>query len=239
MRPGAIRACAACGIAGPLLFAAFVAAGTTMQDGYSSRTEYISALSAQTADDPWLMIAGFAAIGLLTVPFAAALQAGLPPGSRLGPGLVAVAGVGLVATGFLRNDCSDALEPCQAQLREEASWQNTAHDAVSGAAFFCIATSPLPLARRMRRDPEWRALGWYSLGTVPAIVVPMILYGFELAGDWGGAVQRAFVGVALLWVEVVAWRLLVRGRADGEGVHSRHGEQERPRRDARRPLGLP
>ena len=190
-----------------MLFAASVALATVLQGSYSSRTEYISGLSALTADSPWAMVGGFVVLGLLALPFAAGLHRGLPPGSALAPGLIAGAGVGLAAIGLLRNDCSDALQVCKDQLEEHASWHSIAHDVVSAPAFLCIVLAPLAMARRVRRDDTWGDLAQPSVLVVPPTAMLMVVYGLELAGDWGGVVQRGFVALPLAWVLGVSWRL--------------------------------
>jgi hypothetical membrane protein len=72
-------------------------AGTLVQDGYSARREDVSALAARSADDAWIVIAGLVVTGALTAAFAPALHlaVGRGHGSRLGPALVALAGIGI------------------------------------------------------------------------------------------------------------------------------------------------
>jgi hypothetical protein len=201
---------AACGVAGPLVFLACMAAATLTQDDYSSRREYISALGARTADARWIMAVGFTALGALAVPFAAGLRKGIPGRPLAGPVLLAGAGAGLALIGIVPNDCSDALAACEAQLREHTSWQNVFHDTASAPAFFCLVAAPIALARPMARDPRWRGFALFSLITSAVVAVVMIVDGLEVAAEWGygGLVQRVHAGLLLLWAEAVAWRLL-------------------------------
>jgi hypothetical membrane protein len=196
---------------GPATFLAAVVASSILQEDYSWRREYISGLSAVTAKHPWVMVGGFVAAGICTIPFALALHIGISEGrgSAAGPLLIALSGPGLAAVGLLQNDCSDALRACKEQLKEYASWHSVAHDLVSWPTFFCLVVGPLVLARRMARDPRWLPMARFTVFVLPVIAAVMVVDGLEVAGGWGGLVQRSHILLLLTWAEAMAVRLLL------------------------------
>lgn len=203
-----LRALALCGAVAPLVFTvAWVAAGS-VQTGYSARREDISALAALDAEHPWIMIAGLAVSGALTTAFAVAVRFRVG-GARIGPALVTLAGLGMVGLGVLRNDCSSVTEACEARVEAGAvSWHHTAHDVLSAPVFAAAVVAPLLLARRFRADVRLESLGAYSIATAAALAVLFVLGGLEAVPAWNGVIQRAAVSLAVLWMEVVALRLL-------------------------------
>jgi hypothetical protein len=213
--PAAARLLAACGALAPVIFTtAWVVAGV-VQDGYSARREDISALAARSAGHPWLMIAALVTTGLLIAAFALALDRGVRRGSVAGPALVAICGLGMVALGLLRNDCSSLTVECEARIDAgEVSWQHTAHDLVSAPVIAAAVAAPLVLALRFRADVSWRSLAPYSAAAAPALAALFALGGLELAPTWNGVLQRVAVSVALLWLEVAALHLLRLPTAD-------------------------
>ena len=204
------RALLLCGALAPLIFTSAWIIGTLFQKGYSIRREDISALAALDAEHPWIMIAGFALSGALTTAFAVAVCSCLPR-SRVASALVALAGLGMIALGLLRNDCSTETEACKARITAgEVSWHHDAHDALSAPVFAAAVVAPLLLAPRFGRELRSKALAAYSLVTVAALAALFALGGLDAVPGWDGAVQRAGVLLALLWLEVVALCLLAR-----------------------------
>jgi hypothetical protein len=194
------------GLLAPLVFTtAWVVAGA-LQSDYSPRREDLSALAAETADHAWIMIAGLIATGALMATFAPALRV---TGSRIGPVLVALAGVGVAGLGLLRNDCSSRLPSCEARVDAGGvSWHHTAHDVLSAPVFALAVAGPIVLAKAFRRRPALAPLARVS------VVVSLVLAGLFVAGGvdatpgWHGVIQRVAVSIAFLWLGAVALRLL-------------------------------
>jgi hypothetical protein len=204
-----------CGAVAPVVFtAAWVTAGL-VQKGYSVWQEDISALAALDAEHPWIMIDGLAAAGSLTIAFAAGLSYRIPR-SRTASALVALAGLGLIALAFLRNDCSAQTDPCKDRIAAGAvSWHHHAHDVLSGPVFAAAVVAPLLLAARFRADDRVKALAPYSIATAAVVAVIFAVGGLDAFPAWDGVVQRAGVSVAFLWMELTALRLFSLGRHGG------------------------
>jgi hypothetical protein len=209
------RKLAVCGMLAPAVFtAAWLVAGF-VQRGYDARREDISGLAALTAEHPWIMAAGLVIPGLLTVGFAAGLHRGVGggKGSKLGPALVALAGGGLVAIGFLRNDCSSLTVECNAHIEAgNASWHHTAHDVLSLPVFAAAVLAPAAMAPRFAGDAKWRHLAPLSLTAAPVLAVLFVLGGIEVIPAWNGVLQRWAASTAFAWMEVAALQLLRLGQ---------------------------
>src|SRR5262249_57287268 len=94
------------GIAGPVAFTGAWIAASLLQTGHSAVGVQISGLAATDARNPWIMIAGFAALGGCSVAFGSALREALGGPARAGPAprLIQAAGVLTVPAGLLRRD---------------------------------------------------------------------------------------------------------------------------------------
>lgn len=207
--PTAARLLAGCGALAPVIFTATWVVAGFVQDGYNARREDISALAARSAEHPWLMIAGLVTTGLLIAAFAVALHRGVRRGSVAGPALVALCGLGMVALGLLRNDCSSLTEECEARVEAgDVSWQHRAHELVSVPVFAAAVAAPVVLALRFRADAGWRALAPFSAAAAPALAALFALGGLEPAPSWNGVIQRVAVSAVLVWLEVAALHLL-------------------------------
>jgi hypothetical protein len=195
------------GIAGPVAFSGAWIAASLLQTGHSAAGVQISGLAAPDARDPWIMIAGFAALGGCSVAFGSALREALGGPARAGPAprLIQVAGALTVAAGLLRRDRMLLASPAG------ESWHSHAHDMVSLLIYTALVAAPVLLALRLRGDPGWRAprllLSAGSLAT--AAVLAVFVSG--ALGSWNGVVQRIGVSLPLAALCAVAARLLAAG----------------------------
>jgi hypothetical membrane protein len=193
---------AAAGVAGPVAFTLAWVAGSLRQPRLPVTAAQISGLAAENATDPWLMIAGFVALGCCAVGFGAALAAGLGGYRTSGPGpaVIQAAGVLAIAAGLLRRD----------HLLLTAgpeSWHNHAHDVVSAASYVLLVAGPVLLAWRLRRDSRWRRLAG-SLAAAAAVAAGLLVAFYADPRDsWDGTLQRIAVSLPLAAVVAVAVRL--------------------------------
>ena len=190
---------AVAGVLIPIVFVALVIVAAASYPGYSHVTQFMSQLGV--GPSAAITNANFVVTGLLLVAFAFGLHLGIGEGkgSMLGPALLALSGLGWVLAGVF---------PC-------SEWTCTAtdvHNAVAAPlAFVPIALAPLVFSRRLRADARWRGYASYSVGTGLALVVLMVVYRiteYTLLEPWVGIAQRFLVAVMLLWIGVMALRLL-------------------------------
>jgi Protein of unknown function (DUF998) len=206
--PSRGRAPALAGIAGPVAFTAAWVVGTLRQEGYDIAEEQISGLAAPDARDPWMMTAGFLALGASVTLFASALEEALGGRRRAGPGplLVRLAGLGAVAAGLLHRDRM-LLHPPDGRLAGAQSWMNDGHDLASLMVYAVLVATPFVLARRFAEEPAWRRLVVPTLATGVANLVLLGLFTSKVVEPWNGIVQRVAVTVPLAWTVTVAARL--------------------------------
>ena len=147
-----------------------------------------------------LQVLNFVLFGLALIAFARGVHRGIGAGrgSKVGPALLAVAGIGLLLCGFKTEPDVSALP-------------RTLHGQVHFVAFFvamgAILPVPFVLWRRLRREPDWRGYGRYSLVTGALAILSLFVPG-----------QVAFyltLAIVLTWLEVLAIRLwVVAGRSE-------------------------
>jgi len=183
----------ACGvIAGPLFVAVFLIAGAT-RPGYDAITSAVSQLAL--GDRGWLQTLNFLVGGSLLIAFGVGLWRTAPDNaivSRLGPSLIGLVGIGLVAAGVF---------PIGDEL----------HVMASMVVFVGLPVTCVAFAASFRRQ---HSRGWvlYSLAT--GLLLAVLVVGLIPALDGGGPfanvaglVQRATIGVWFAWVTLVALHL--------------------------------
>ena len=195
------------GIAGPAAFTGAWIVASLLQAGHSAAQVQISGLAAPDARDPWIMIAGFAALGGCSVALGSALRHALPGPARAGPAprLIQAAGALTVAAGLLRRDRMLLASPAG------ESWHNHAHDVVSLLIYAALVAAPLLLARGLRGDSRWRAPGLLLTASSLATAAVLVVFVSGALGSWNGVMQRIGVSLPLAALCAVAVRLLAAG----------------------------
>lgn len=192
---------ATCGIVGPVLYTIVLATLGLLQPDYSHITQSMSELGEVGAPNATIMnIAGFILLGLLIIAFAFGLHRCISEGkgSKIGPALVAVSGAALVMTGIF---------PCDPGC-VDVSIVGITHSVFAMIAAFAMTLAPLVIIPRLKRDARWQSYLAYSLVTVVVALALSAVYGLNIFEQWNGALQRISMGVPLIWMEVMAIRLL-------------------------------
>ena len=193
------------GVIGPVLFVVvFLVEGAIRADaGYDPMRMFISLLSL--GDLGWQQIANFLVSGALVLGGAFGLGRVLTdgPGSRWGPRLIGLAGVGLMLAGVFVTDPSYGYPP-GAPLGPPTSptWHGVIHLLVSMLVFFGLPVAMVVMARRFRGEgSRWALYCWVS-----AVGVLVFLFAGLAFTDVAGLLQRVAVLLALGWVAQVMWR---------------------------------
>lgn len=210
-RDGPLRILAVCGMAGPVVFALLVAVASFYYPGYSQMTQAVSELGGAGAPNPAIQNANFFLIGVLVVAFAFGLQRGIGDGrgSKLGPVFIGVFGVS--------SGLANAFLPCDRGC-EFQTIVGTMHNVTGLAGFLAAIAGLFLISRRFDHDPFWRSHRPYTLLTAVVALVSLLAWiGIAKAAEIGslnGVLQRVFIAVWLVWVEVTAVRLFwVSGRS--------------------------
>ena len=207
------RAAAAAGIAGPAAFTAAWIAGSLRQAGYAPTEIQLSGLAAPDARDPWIMIAGFLALGGCTIAFGQALHDALGGRGRAGPAprLIQAAGALTIADGLLRRDH-------MLLVAGSASWHSHAHDVISAVIYVDLVLAPNLLAARFGREPggrgSWRRWQMTLIGAAAVTAATLVAFGADTSGPGAGILQRIAVTTPLAVLAAMAARL-VRAPAAG------------------------
>ena len=194
------RFLALAGVAGPFVYAAVVAVLGRLYPGYSHLSQTMSELGAADAPHALIMnIAGLGLLGIMIMAFAAALHQGSSQSGRtiFGTVLIAASGAALVMT---------AVFPCD--TGGEITTAGRLHGVFAAVGSVCMVVGMLITAFILYKDSQWRDCAILSVTIALLASALAALYGLDIIEGWKGALQRVSMGVALLWVVVVAVRLL-------------------------------
>jgi hypothetical membrane protein len=186
------------GVVAPILCASIFVIAARLRPGYSSIRQYGSDLAL--GQNGWLQTANFILVGLLLICFALALQRGIKSaqGSKLGPALVGVYGLGWVLVGVFHG----ALHQLSTDL------------------FVALPLSCLAIAPRLAADEQWK--GYVRLTVGFGIVGLVFSAGWYVhhihvliphIDSWIGLYQRVFYAELLAWIEIMALHLFTRTAA--------------------------
>jgi hypothetical membrane protein len=195
-------------LAGQVAFiASWVAAGA-LEPHYSAVKEYVSELGARNAAHPWIVDAGIAVFGASFIALGVALRRALPRrrAAVVACGLFAVAGLGILASGFLQMDCPISVNAhCRALSDAGAlSWHHYGHLWTSFGARLLLVATPFAIAAALWPAPSGVAA--LSSGLTGLVIGTLSAFGASPGSD--GLAQRASLGVLHLWVLIVAAGIL-------------------------------
>jgi hypothetical membrane protein len=199
-----MRARAAAGVAGPVVFTGAWIAGSLLQPGHEAASLQISGLAAPDARDPWVMITGFVVLGGCAVAFGTVLR---QTHGGAAPWLIEGAGAATIAAGLLRRDHVLLTPPGQA-----ASWHNHAHDVLSAVIYVDLVVAMLALTRRSGMKPAWRRWRPWLLATALATGATLVAFAADTDGPAAATLQRVAVTMPLAAMAAMAARLAWRVR---------------------------
>lgn len=215
-----VRLGAVAGIVGPILLTAgWVVAGLAQPEAYSWSRQEISDLGALTAEHAWIWNLADSLSGVLLTIFAVGLfpLVKLNRAGRIGAVLIGVVGVGSVIDGIAREDCPlSTSEACQRlQDGPGLSWHHQVHDIESVLVFIAILAAPFAMARAFRQLDAMRALIPYTLATGISLVGVTVAYALLYGEAGGGIAQRLLATLFMIWIAVLAVRVLRTDRGEG------------------------
>jgi len=195
-----LRLYALCGVIAPIFFVLMVIVEGFLVPGYSHMTQQISDLGAYALYGSYALLQNlnFFVFGILLVAFAIGLRQELPASKAITTSL-GLCGVTFFLLGFFPN--------------EPTPWPAAAHyliNWVGGVSFFL---SQFFAWRRLRRPIADEGVGWTKYGrfSLVSLVLTIILYTlFVVFGQPGitGLLERVTMAVPLLWIEIMALKLL-------------------------------
>jgi hypothetical protein len=187
------------GIVGPVvLITTNLIAAFSVSD-YSLIRDSISSLAWTPMG--WLQSIGFLTIGLLVEVFTAGLLLSIRAarGFSLGIGLLACFGFGLLIIGAFRED----------PIGSPQTIQGTIHTVTTIIVFSLFPIASLLISFSLRKDLYWQGLFPHTIATTiiaSTFVIGHLLFVKQLS--WLGLYERVLVANTVIWVEIMAIRLL-------------------------------
>ena len=194
------RFLAASGIIGPPIYAIVIFTLGSLWPDYSHLRQSMSELGSVGSPYALMMnTAGLPLLGILIMAFAIGLRRGLRKSrsARLGTFFIALTGGAIVMTGVF---------PCDSGCINETGIGIT-HRVFATISGIGLILAPFSLIPAISDDKQWRRYAFFTLTVGIIVVVSSTLYGFHIFEQWKGVIQRLSMGVALLWIEVMAMRL--------------------------------
>jgi hypothetical membrane protein len=188
---------ALCGIIAPILFTILVIMESLLRPDYSQIYNFVSDLGV--GPNAVIQNVNFAIFGILSILFALGLRSGLPSPQKkalkAGVWLVAIFGLCILLAGVFPEDYLSQIP----------------HNLVSATAFVTIIAAQLLIWKGLKNanDSVWGKYRTYSLisGLMSLILVLVLKVAMSDFTDYQGIVQRAFLAVPWIWVEVTALKL--------------------------------
>ena len=188
---------ALCGIIAPILFVILVIIESLLRPGYSQIYNFVSDLGV--GPNAVIQNINFAIFGILSIFFALGLRSGLPYPSRkalkAGVWLVAIFGLCILLAGVFPEDYLSQVP----------------HNLVSATAFVTIIAAQLLIWKGLKNadDSIWGKYRIYSMisGLLSLILVLVLKVVISDFTDYQGIVQRVFLAVPWIWVEITALKL--------------------------------
>lgn len=163
-----------------------------VKPGYDAKARFVS--EGSIGELGWIQILNFVVFGTMQLAFAAALwnSYGNEVSGRIGAGLMAAVGAGLILAGVFVTDPGTKI----------VSRHGLVHVTASMVVFGGLMLACLAFAWRLHANGGFAA---YSVAT--SLFIPIGIVVTTSAGRLTGLAQRVLIIVAWTWITVLAWRL--------------------------------
>jgi hypothetical membrane protein len=197
-----LRLYALCGVIAPIFFVLMVIVEGFLVTGYSHMSQQVSDLGAYSLYGSYALLQNlnFCVFGSLVVAFAIGLRHELPA-SRAITTLLGLCGFLFFLLGFFPD--------------EPIPWPAAAHYLIAQASGLSILLSEFFAWRRLRRPTTDEGVGWTRYGRFSLVSLVLAVISFITYATFGqrgspiaGVLQRVMGAFILLWIEVIALRLL-------------------------------
>jgi hypothetical protein len=187
------------GMVGPLVLGIAGVTAAFSHPGYDPIRESISSLALTPMG--WLQSIGFLVFGLLTEVFVVGFFFSIRRGRgfALGIAVLVCAGFGLLLLGAFQTD----------PVGTSHTIEGTIHSVAAAIVLWLFPIACLLIAPSLRHDPYWKNLYVYTIITgVFAFLLLIVLLWLPVHLSWFGLYERILVASMVIWVEVMAIRLL-------------------------------
>ncbi len=186
------------GMAGPVVLVITDMTTGLTAPGYNYIHDSISSLAWTRFG--FVQTVGFLAIGLLVELFVAGLFFNVRGrrGFGFGLALLAVFGFGLLLVGAFHTNPAEG----------PSTVEGTIHGYAAKSIFWFFPVAAGLIATSLKNDPYWKPLFIYTIAAAGIAVALMISSIFLSESSWFGLFERILVADEIIWVEVMAYRLL-------------------------------
>jgi hypothetical protein len=178
-----------------------------------------------TGDRGWIQVTNFVVTGLLMVGCAIGLSRVLAtgPGSRWGPRLMAVYGIGMVCAGVFVTDAQLGYPPGTPRdllpgANADASWHGNLHTLAVMCMYAALTAACFVFARRFAAEAggrRWAAALYANGVAAPTVLIvgAFVLQPLSLTNEWielaDGVAGRVIIPLGWVWAVLVPLRLLL------------------------------
>lgn len=207
------------GVVGPVVLVVAGGIASFSHPGYNLFRDSISSLALTPLG--WIQTIGFLAIGLLVEIFVAGLLFNIRQRWGFTPaiGLLVCVGFGLLLLGAFRVDPVGAPQTIEGMI----------HSVTATTVFWLFPVAILLLVPSLRNDPQWKALLIYTVvagALALALGIARLCLPAQLS--WFGLYERILVANTIIWIEVMAVRLLCLSLSRGCEVKTNQAQAAKP-----------
>ena len=192
---------AICGMLSPIIYTITWIIGGFIVPGYSHIRDDVSTLFAVEAHKRWLFSSLFITCSALMFIFSFGLLWGLEgDGSNVGPILFLISTfIGLLVVIFFPLDKGGELETLRGKM----------HLILIVISGIFVLVSMIFLWLRTKTVVGWIGFAWFSLISVPVLIILMILAGIFGGGQYMGLVERIMVSYYQIYYFVISLMLFL------------------------------
>lgn len=196
------------GLVAPIFYIVLVSTLGLLEPGFSHRTDMMSILGGVVGIRGLIFNIGVVITGLLLIIFAFGLHLSINKGlgSKVGPILIIIAGVGLLGSAIFscNVNCVNVIET--------RTLTGVMHMLSAFVAGSFLAISPFFIFFRMKQDKLWRNYRSFTLAigvmaNIPGVVLWISIFTVRIP-EWEGVIQRLGLLFPLIWIFVLSLRQL-------------------------------
>jgi hypothetical membrane protein len=199
---------AVAGILAPIFYFGLVIILGFLEPDYSHLTKMMSVLGGVGGVRGLIFNFGISFIGVLIILFAFGLHKNVNygNGSKVGPILLIIGGVGLIGSGIFHCNLNCA------NVIVENNFIGSIHMLSAFIAGLSLSIAPFFVYGRFKKDPIWKKYATYTLVTGIIANIPGIIFWVTLATkrlpEIEGLIQRLGIVFILIWIEIVSLKML-------------------------------
>jgi len=195
------------GIIAPIVYFSLVAILGLLEPNYSQMTKTMSILGGVEGSRGLIFNSGISFVGILIIIFSTALHKSINKGkgSKIGPILLALGGIGLILSGVFHCNLN-----CT-NIFVENNFVGSIHILSAFIAGMCLSIAPFFIFFRLKKDLVWKKYTHLTLAIGIASNIPGIILWITLATTRlpavEGLIQRLGIVFVFIWIEILSLKM--------------------------------